>query len=276
VASHQRIVVRALTWNLFSGRDFPPDEALRTWRSRILRVSERGFTHVQVNRRLLGEFGDWLAARDWDVALLQEAPPGWLRPLGERCRASGAIALTSRNTFAFARAALARWSPDLIASNGGGSNQVLARGRIGEVQRMMLTPWPERRRMLFCRVELHDGRRLCVANLHASAGDPAAAERDVLAAAARAAEWAAGDPLILGGDLNLRPGQTPGAFRSLEERFGLAPPTAPRALDHLLVRGLEVVEAPAQLPPEEREVEVPEGRIRLSDHAPVAAAFGMT
>jgi endonuclease/exonuclease/phosphatase family metal-dependent hydrolase len=275
VASHQRIVVRALTWNLFSGRDFPPDDGLRTWRSRLLRVPETGSTYAQVNRRLLREFGDWLAARDWDVALLQEAPPTWLRPLGERCRASGAIALTSRNTFAFARAALARWSPDLIASNGGGSNQVLARARIAEVRRMTLTPWPERRRMLFCRVELSDGRRLCVANLHASAGDSAGAERDTLAAAAAATEWAGLDPLILGGDLNLRPRHSPGAFRALEERFGLAPPTAPRALDHLLARGLEVVEPPAQLRPEERELEVPEGRIRLSDHAPVAAAFGM-
>jgi hypothetical protein len=27
--------------------------------------------------------------------------------------------------------------------------------------------------------------------------------------------------------------------------------------------------------PEERELKVDEGRIRLSDHAPVAAAFGM-
>lgn len=110
MASHQGIVVRALTWNLFSGRDHPPNDALRTWRSRILRVTERDDTHAQVNRRLLPEFGGWLAARGWDVALLQEAPPTWLRPLAERCGASGAIALTSRNTFAFARAAIARWS----------------------------------------------------------------------------------------------------------------------------------------------------------------------
>jgi endonuclease/exonuclease/phosphatase family metal-dependent hydrolase len=238
-------------------------------------VTERDETHAHVNRRLLDEFGDWLAARDWQVALFQEAPPTWLRPLGRRCRASGAISLTSRNTVAFARAALARWSPDLIASNGGGSNQLLARAPIVEVRRMTLTPWPERRRMLFARVELAAGRRLCVANVHASAGDPAAAERDVLAAAETAVGWAGVDPLILGGDLNLRPRKSPQAFRALEERFGLAPPTAPRSLDHLLARGLEVVEAPAQLRPQEREVQVPEGRIRLSDHAPVAATFGM-
>jgi endonuclease/exonuclease/phosphatase family metal-dependent hydrolase len=278
VASHQRILVRALTWNLFSGRDFPPNEALRTWRSRLLRTTETDATHAQVNRLLLDEFAGWLAAREWDVALLQEAPPSWLRPLGQRCRASGAIALTSRNTLAFARAALARWSPDLIASNGGGSNQLLARApaRMAAPRRLTLTPWPERRRMLFARIQLAGGRTICVANLHASAGDPAAAERDALAAAATATEWAGDDPLILGGDLNLRPRQSPGAFRALEERYGLAPPTGPRSLDHLLARDLEVVEAPAPLPPEERELALPEGLIRLSDHAPVAAAFGMT
>jgi endonuclease/exonuclease/phosphatase family metal-dependent hydrolase len=277
VASHPRIVVRALTWNLFSGRDHPPNAALRTWRSRLLRVTERDATHAQVNRLLMREFAGWLAARDWQVALLQETPPSWLVPLAERCGASGAIALTSRNTFAFARAAIARWNPDLIASNGGGSNQILARApaRIAEVQRLTLTPWPDRRRMLFARLELGRGKVLCTANLHASAGDPAAAERDVLDAADQAVRWAGADPLIFGGDLNLRPAERPSAFHALEERYGLAPPTGPRSLDHLLARGLELVEAPAPLAPEEREVRVDEGRIRLSDHAPVAAAWSM-
>jgi endonuclease/exonuclease/phosphatase (EEP) superfamily protein YafD len=129
--------------------------------------------------------------------------------------------------------------------------------------------------MLFARLELAPGRLLCVANLHASAGDPAAAERDVLEAAGEATRWAGADPLIFGGDLNLRPAERPAAFQALEERYGLAPPTGPRSLDHLLARGLELVEAPAALVPEERELKVDEGRIRLSDHAPVAAAFGM-
>jgi endonuclease/exonuclease/phosphatase family metal-dependent hydrolase len=277
VAGHPRIVVRALTWNLFSGRDYPPNAALRTWRSRLLRVTERDATHAQVNRRLMGEFAGWLAARDWQVALLQEAPPSWLVPLAERCGASGAIALTSRNTLAFARAAIARWSPDLIASNGGGSNQILARApaRVVQVRRLTLTPWPDRRRMLFARLELGQGKVLCTANLHASAGDPAAAERDVLRAADQAVQWAGADPLIFGGDLNLRPAERPGAFRALEERYGLAPPTAPHSLDHLLARGLELVEPPTPLAPEERELHVDEGRIRLSDHAPVAAAWSM-
>src|SRR5918999_3045 len=97
MARHRGIVVGVLTWNLFHGRDFPPDPALLSWRSRLLRSTERGATHAQVNRPLLDEFSGWLADRPWELALLQEAPPRWLAELGRRCRADGAIALTSRN-----------------------------------------------------------------------------------------------------------------------------------------------------------------------------------
>jgi endonuclease/exonuclease/phosphatase (EEP) superfamily protein YafD len=79
-------------------------------------------------------------------------------------------------------------------------------------------------------------------------------------------------PLIFGGDLNLRPRDTV-IFRELERRHGLAGTTGPASIDHLLVRGLEVVEPTKPWPPERREVR--EGRlaIRLSDHAPVQATF---
>ena len=50
--------VRALTWNVFHGRDHPPDRGSITWRSRLLKVTERNATHVQVNRPLLREFAD--------------------------------------------------------------------------------------------------------------------------------------------------------------------------------------------------------------------------
>ena len=80
-------------------------------------------------------------------------------------------------------------------------------------------------------------------------------------------------PLLFGGDLNLRPGQTPEAFDALAERFGLRPPTGPDAIDHLLARGMAVAAAPAQWPPERREVEEGGLALRLSDHAPVEAVF---
>jgi hypothetical protein len=41
----------------------------------------------------------------------------------------------------------------------------------------------------------------------------------------------------------------------------------------VLVRGLEVVTAPAQWPPERRELSLDGKALRLSDHAPVEARF---
>jgi hypothetical protein len=87
-------------------------------------------------------------------------------------------------------------------------------------------------------------------------------------------QWSEGEPLVFGGDLNLRPGRDPLPFARLRERFGLGDPTGPDAIDHLLARGLEVVEPPRRLPPEERELLQPDGRrLRLSDHAPVVAEW---
>ncbi len=269
--------MRVLSWNLYHGRDFPPDPALLTTRSRVLGLSARNATHAQVNRSLLPEFAHWLDAHAWDVALLQEAPPRWYRPLARRTRSSGAIALTSRNLVPAVQWRLADWNPDLMASSDGGSNQILVRapGRLAEVRHLQLARRPERRRMVWTRLELPTGT-VCVANLHASAGLPAAAAAELELAAERAVDWAAGDPLVLGGDLNLRPARTPAPFAAVRERFALGDPTSPSAIDHLLVRGLLVEEHPRRLPAEERELVEPGGlRIRLSDHAPVVARFRM-
>ena len=275
---HQGIVVGVLSWNLFHVRDYPPDRALRSWRSRLLRISERNSTHVQVNRSLRREFVDWLAGRGWEIALLQEAPPRWHRELIERCQADGRIALTSRMSLSSLRGAFAEWNPDLIASNEGGSNQLLVRrpAWVTEARRLTLARLPERRRMLWTRLEVPGGRSLCVATLHATSNDRDVSARELSHAAAWAVDWAGETPLILGGDFNLRPRERPAAFASLADRFGLVGPTSPGAIDHVLARGLRVVGRPRALPPEEREVPGPGNlRIRLSDHAPVVASFGM-
>ena len=238
-------------------------------------MTERGATHAQVNRPLLDEFARLLAGFGWEVALLQEAPSRWFRPLTRRLGAGGALVLTSRNLLPPLQWRIADWNPDLLASSDGGSNQLLVRGRIGEVRRMTLARRPQRRRMLWARVELPEGR-VCVANLHASAGLPDKAAAEVEAAAERAVAWADGDPLVFGGDLNLRPRRDPEPFARLRERFDLRDPTGPDAIDHLLVRGLGVAERPRRLPPESREVAEPDGLLlRLSDHAPVVAEFTM-
>jgi endonuclease/exonuclease/phosphatase family metal-dependent hydrolase len=188
------------------------------------------------------------------------------------------LALTSRNFGAAVRARLADWNPDLIASSEGGSNQLLVRSpwRIEAVRRHTLARRPERRRMLWARLRGPDARELCVANMHGSVHSVSAAPEQVLRAAERAVEWSRELPLIFGGDLNLRPATEPTVFPELERRFELAPPTGPRAIDHLLVRGLDLIEPPHALPDDVRRVAVRDGlRARLSDHACVVAVLGM-
>jgi endonuclease/exonuclease/phosphatase family metal-dependent hydrolase len=266
----------ALAWNLFHGRDFPPDPKLRTWRSRLLRLDERNETHVQVNRDLTQEFATVLAGASWDVALLQECPPRFAEPLARACGAEWHGALTSRNTLGPVRALLARQNPDLMASGEGGSNVILVRvpGRLGgiaERREMAIHEGePERRSMAFIRT----ASGVCVANLHATNDWPKLAVADVLRAARAACEWAGGSPLVFGGDLNLRPGRQPRLFERLREEFGIVgPTTAPDAIDHILCRRLDVVESPTQWPPEKRELPVEGRALRLSDHAPVQATF---
>src|SRR4051812_17382053 len=72
VTGHPRIVVRAVTWNLYHGRSVPPGP----------------------NRPLLPEFVRVLDSVEWEVALLQEAPPRWAAKLAHELRAESAVALT--------------------------------------------------------------------------------------------------------------------------------------------------------------------------------------
>jgi endonuclease/exonuclease/phosphatase family metal-dependent hydrolase len=271
------VQLTAISWNLFHGRDFPPDPELRTWRSRLLRLEERNQTHVQVNRDLTNEFAQLLAGAEWDVALLQECPPRFAGPLARACGAERHRALTSRNSLSFWRALAARQNPDLIASGEGGSNLTLLRapGRLGGIaERRELAIHegaPERRAMALTRT----ASGLCLANLHATNDRPELAAADVLLAARAATEFAAGAPLLFGGDLNLRPAEDPEVFERLREEFGLAAPTAPKAIDHILARGLETIQPPSTWPPERRELDLGGLALRLSDHAPVEARFAV-
>jgi endonuclease/exonuclease/phosphatase family metal-dependent hydrolase len=252
MTGHSGIVVAALTWNLFHGRDHP----------------RKGGPDAR--RSLLAEFAAVLDGLPWEVALLQEAPPRWLDDLGRACRANGALGLTSRNELPGLRSAIADRFPDLIKSGEGGSNMTLVRApaRIEVVERHRLALRPERRALLLTRLATPAGARLSVANMHLSVPATGRGQAEVLRAAELAVAFAGDDPLILGGDLNLRPSQHAAAFEELERRYGLAAPTGPKAIDHLLVRGLTVVEPP-------HAAERTAGPLRLSDHAPVVASFGM-
>ena len=202
------------------------------------------------------------------MALLQEAPPRWFRHLCEATRASGSLTRTSRNQLAPLRGRLADLRPDLMASGEGGSNQILVRPpwRIAARRRLTLARLPERRRMLWLRLEDSDGTALCVANLHATAHRPRRAAREVDRAARTSLGWSGATPLVFGGDLNVRPAEDPALFETLRGGYGLTGTTPPQAIDHLLAHGLKIAEPPRTIG---REV----GSVKLSDHDPVVARF---
>ena len=263
-----------MTWNLFHGRDWPPEPELQVWaqRGNFRRGPRRGERYEQVNRDLFGEFASLICGIDWDVALFQEFPPSWKTTMSRACGAEAHRALSARNWLQPLTSVIGRWRPDLLGAWEGGSDTTLVRpaaGRIAERRRVILTWRPELRVAALTRLE----SGICVANVHVST-KPSSAAQELLEAARRAVEFADSDPLIFGGDFNVRP-ESSGVFDQLEERFGLAPSTAPDRLSHLLVRGLEVSEHPAAWPPEARDrVDSATGlKIRLSDHNPVVGKF---
>jgi endonuclease/exonuclease/phosphatase family metal-dependent hydrolase len=158
-------------------------------------------------RPLAAEFAAAIAGWSWDVALLQEVPPWWPARLAAAAGADSRLALTGRNSCLCVRRAVASRNPDLITANGGGCNAILVRGAaIGEHRTRELTKRPERRVMHG--VEL--GGAGWVVNLHGSTHPPEQRRADLFTAAATALEWAAGAPLVFGGDLNSRRPAMPG------------------------------------------------------------------
>jgi endonuclease/exonuclease/phosphatase family metal-dependent hydrolase len=212
--------VRVLTWNLLHGRSVP------------------GAGHD-----LLDEFATALAGWDWDVALLQEVPPWWPKELGARTGSDSRSVLTSRNALLPLRRAVAiRW-PDLIKSNGGGSNAILVRGAaIVEYRTFRLCLWPERRWLHAVLL----GHGVWVGNLHTEAR----ADQGRLAAETLLA-WADGHKSILGGDFNVDDLTLDGFVRAGSHHG-----------DHVFMRGLS---------PEGEAQTLDRGR--LSDHAPLSVMF---
>jgi endonuclease/exonuclease/phosphatase family metal-dependent hydrolase len=226
--------LRILTWNLFHGRAVP-----------------------HAGRDLTAQFAEMLSGWEWSVALLQEVPPWWPPLLAAAAGAEQRTALTSRNWGLAVRRLLAERRPDLIKSNGGGSNAILARQAIVEHRALRLRAWPERRVAQLAR--LRDGT--CVVNFHASARVELA-EAELRRLWDLALRWASDDPLIVGGDLNLRNPAAPS-----EDVVRLAS----RDVDHIFARGLEL-SGDAQLL--DRHLSVGDQQVELSDHVPLCACVG--
>jgi endonuclease/exonuclease/phosphatase (EEP) superfamily protein YafD len=263
-----------MTWNLFHGRDWPPEPKLqiRAHKGNFRRGPRLGKEYEQTNWDLFDQFAALIDSVDWDIAMLQEFPPSWKTRMARACGAEPHRALSGRNWLQPITSMIGRWRPDLLGAWEGGSNTTYVRrdaGRIAERRRVVLTRRPELRVMALTRLETGP----CIANLHVST-KPSSAELELLDGAKRAIEFAGSDPLLFGGDFNVRP-KASAVFDQLEERFGLAPRTAPDRLSHLLVRGFDVVEHPAAWQPEARDRVDPDTnkKIRLSDHNPVIGKF---
>ena len=220
--------MRVLTWNLFHGRSRPPG-----------------------GRELLEEFAGLLAGWSWDVAMLQEVPPWWPEDLARTCGAEQRTALTSRNSLLALRRAIARRRPDLAKSNGGGANALLTRLPIVSACAVRLRLRPERR---VAQVATLTGGEV-IANFHASTRvELAQQELDRLVELAFAR--AAGGPVVLGGDLNLRAPRAPAPLAHV----------AARDVDHLFAAGLRPAGESCL---HDRRVTVAGRTLELSDHPPL-------
>ncbi len=217
--------MRVLTWNLYHGRTVPPS-----------------------GRPLHNEFAALLAGWDWDVALLQEVPPWWPPMLARAAGAQERTQLTSRNWLLPLRRLISDRNPDILKSNGGGSNAILVRGPISEHRALRLRTLPEARWVHG--VRLGDGS--WAVNVHSHNHPEGTALADTRTAIAAAREWAGDAALVFGGDVNLK---KPPPFEGLIHVGG-------NHVDHLFTDGRAAAGR--------REVL---DRGELSDHPPVAVTL---
>jgi endonuclease/exonuclease/phosphatase family metal-dependent hydrolase len=229
------------------------------------------------------------------IVLLQELPVAVLPRLDEWTgyRAFGAVAARPRLPSHLALR-LTEWRPQLRSALEGQANAILVapdlaarehtelvlnprRFRKREAERLALplgarVAWAWERRIVHAvRVSFAGSRTALVANLHATAyrPDKRLADAELLRAATFADGVAQlGEPVVLGGDFNVTVVSSPTLRQLATAEWGFTP--AGPGLDHVLVRGLEVVMPETPWPPERREHA---GRL-MSDHAPVDVRIG--
>ena len=269
--------MRVLSWNLYHGRDFPPDPALLTRRSRLLRA-DRAQRHPRPGQPAPAA-GVRALARGGATG--RRAPPGGAAAVVRGARPADGLERRAR-----AHVAQPPAGPAVAARRPQPRPAGLQRGRLepdpgappGQDRRdapPAAGPCGPSGGGCCGRGSSSPEGRVCVANLHASAGRPEAAARELVRGRGARARVGGRRPARVRRRLQPAAAPRPGGLRAPARALRpAASPPAPAAIDHLLARGLAVVEAPRRLEPAERELTGHDGRrIRLSDHAPVVARF---
>ena len=254
----------------------PPDPALHTLRSKLLRITERNDTHVQVNRDLLPEF----AARP-------RSPPSGTSPSSRSARRAGPLpspgrpAATPTSSSPPATPSPPPRPPRPLQSRPDRRQRGWLQphpppprhplGRIIERRELVLHEAPPRApRMAFARTS----SGLCIANLHATVRNPPRATDEVLHAAARrhrlgrrrprcsSAATSTSPPAEPPTSSSSSPNDTPSPRRPATRRSTISSPAAPNRSTR---------RPPGR--PQLREVAEDGRAMRLSDHSPIHATF---
>jgi endonuclease/exonuclease/phosphatase family metal-dependent hydrolase len=260
-----RLLIR--TWNLFHGNTSPRGPVRHLERMVRLAVDDEP-----------------------KVVLLQELPVAALRRLEDWSgyRSFGAVAARPRLPAELGYRLTERY-PQLRSAVEGQANAILVaphlagrdhtelvlnprRFRQRESERMGLPfearlAWARERRVVHAvRLTLDDLRSLVVVNLHATnyGPDHRLADVELLRAASFADSSAEPDEaVVIGGDFNVTLVSSPTLRQLSTSEWGFS--GAGPGVDHVLVRGLEVVERETRWPPARRRHD----GMLLSDHAPV-------
>lgn len=258
------------TWNLFHGNSVPPSR--RAYLEEMVRLA----TVDRPDVLCLQEVPIWALARleRWSgmTAFGEVAAPPRIGP----CPSTAGIgkALTSLN-HGLLRSAFSgqgnaillnpAFEPEdyhaLVLNPWAFRRQEASRLELGPVARLA---WAKERRVAQAiRALLPDGRRMLVANLHATAFAPDRRLAD--AEIKRAAEFAlaigrAGEVQVIAGDFNVFPSRSTSLAWLVEEGFSEPGPE----VDHLLVRGA-AVSPPERWPVERRRID----SVTVSDHPPL-------